>query len=417
MADLIARNITDNFERAIRNAPVVFLTGARQVGKSTLVKQLIGSRKDAQYITFDDPNLVMAARRDPAAFLDAYAQHRTVVFDEVQRVPELYLPLKASVDEDRRPGRFILTGSTSALFLPRLADALVGRMQILNLRPLSISELNRSRETFLDWCFSSQPVPNQLLLKPANKQVLSKFIVRGGFPEVVLADNDEKSDAWFESYIQTIVSRDVRDLADVDRLLEFPQLFRLLAGRSATLTNLSEISRTAAIPLNTLKRYLAILEVVCLYEPLAPWHTNIGKRLVKSPKSFLCDSGLLCHMLGVGLNITESEYYGRILENFVLCELRKQLGWSRIKAEVYHWRTHEGDEVDFVLQSKSGMLIGIEVKAKATISNSDLKGLAVLNEKMGEKLKRGVILYQGKNIVPFGKNMLALPVSALWQIT
>ncbi len=415
MPKFIPRNITDRFERALKSAPVVFISGARQVGKSTLVKEVAGSRKDSLYITFDDPNMLMAARRDSTGFLESVAGHSTVILDEVQRAPELYLPLKKLVDDQRKSGKFVLTGSTSALFLPRLADALVGRMQILILRPLSMGELDRTQETFLDWCFSSEPAPDLHSLKTVSKQALQDRIVRGGYPSAVTASTDDDADDWFDAYTQTIISRDVRDLADVDRLLEFPQLFRMLAARSGALTNLSELSRTIAIPLNTLKRYLSVLEAVCLYEPLPPWHSNLGKRLVKAPKGYLCDSGLLCHLIGLSENIFASEHFGHILENFVVCELRKQLGWSAIKGDIYHWRTHEGDEVDFVIENKSGTIVGIEIKAAATIKPNDLKGLSTLREKLGSKFKRGIILYQGKEIVPLGNKIVALPLPALWK--
>lgn len=415
MPEFLPRYITPKFEQALKSAPVVFLTGARQVGKSTLVKQLIKS-PDSTYITFDDPNQLLAARNDPSGFLSAFKSYKTVVFDEVQRVPELYLPLKLNVDNERRAGRFVLTGSTAAMFLPKLADALVGRMQILNLHTLSMGELIGQQEHFIDWCFSEQELPALLESGPQTKSDLQKQISKGGFPTVATADGAYDCESWFDSYIQTIISRDVRDIVDVDRLLEFPSLLKLLASRTGSLQNMSEISRTTRIPLNSLKRYLAILEAVCLYQPLSPWYSNLGKRMVKAPKSFLTDTGLVCHLLGGNLESIESKYWGLVLETFALCELRKQLGWSAIKGEIFHWRTHESEEIDFVIESRNGLIAGIEVKASSTVKASDLKWLRSLKDQLKGKFQRGVVLYQGEAMVPFGEGIFALPISALWRV-
>lgn len=413
---LLNRHLTPRLVSALKSAPVVFLTGARQVGKSTLAKQLIAGKDGARYLTFDEPGILLAARRDPAGFLEALADINTVVLDEVQRVPELYLPLKLSVDENRRPGRFILTGSTSALFLPQLADALVGRVQLHTLHPFSQGELEGRLESFIDWCFSNEGLPEDQSLEVLNKSEVASRICVGGFPPVVSNPEHSADDSWFESYIQTLLSRDVKDLSNIDRLLEFPDLLRLLAARIGTLTNLSEISRTTGIPLNSLKRYLALLQAVFIYQPLPPWHANLGKRLVKSPKSFLVDTGLACHLLQISDPASSNPYYGRLLETFVVNELRKQLSWNNTRCHLYHWRTHEGDEVDVVLESSAGAIAGIEVKAASTIANSDVTGLSNLARRLGSKFKKGVLLYQGRTAIPFEKKIVALPISMLWKI-
>lgn len=412
-----SRNIKSQLIAALKASPVLFLTGARQVGKSTLSKEIVAKQSDTRYITFDEPSVLLAAKRDPSGFLEALADIRTVVLDEVQRVPELYLPLKQSVDENRRPGRFILTGSTSALFLPKLADAMVGRMQIHRLYPLSEGEMEGHKEVFIDWCFSNKKMPRENLAIGTSKSEIATRISRGGFPAVVAGTEKRTPGSWFESYIQTILSRDIKDLANVDRILEFPNLLSLLAARIGTLTNLSEITRTTGIPLNSLKRYLALLQAVFLYEPILPWHANFGKRLVKSTKSFLLDTGLACHLLKIGSGLTSSSYYGRLLENFVINELRKQLTWSNNRCHLYHWRTHEGDEVDVVLESGAGNIVALEVKSASTINAADISGLSRLAQLSGDKFHKGILLYQGHNIIPLEKKIIALPISALWKVT
>ena len=411
MTRLFPRNLRPNLEQSLQQSPAVFLTGARQVGKSTLAKQIVGP--NSVYLTFDDPTLLLAAKRDPSGFLSGYSNASTVVFDEVQRVPELFLPLKLNIDSNRRDGRYLLTGSTSALFLPKLSDALVGRLRILNLYGLSIGELNQRKERFIDWCFSDDPLLHKLEFVMGPDQ-LASIISKGGFPEVVCRSNSFDANSWFDSYIQTILSRDVRDIVDVDRLLEFPNLLKLLAARSGNLQNTSELSRTTGIPLNSLRRYLAILEAVFLYQPLPPWHNNLNKRLVKSPKTFLADTGLVSHLLGIESTTKERNIFGHLLEGFILSELRKQLGWSNVHCEIFHWRTHEGEEVDFVLESRKGEIVGLEVKAAATVNSADLKGLTALKLETKKKFKRGVIFYQGATPIPFAEDLIALPISYLW---
>lgn len=396
---LISRHIKNQLVSALKSSPVTLLTGARQVGKSTLVKEIVAKEKEsgARYITFDEPSVLLAAKRDPSGFLEALADIRTVVLDEVQRVPELYLPLKLSIDEDRRPGRFILTGSTSALFLPKLADAMVGRMRIHTMFPFSQGELEGKTEGFIDWCFSNKTLPHENPSDFISKSEIASRIARGGFPPVATGSERSAPGDWFESYIQTILNRDIKDLANVDRLLEFPSLLSLLAARIGTLTNLSEISRAAGIPLNSLKRYIALLQAVFLYQPILPWHANFGKRLVKSPKSCLLDTGLSCHLLQIDNNISNSSYYGRLLEIFVINELRKQLSWNSIRCHLYHWRTQEGDEVDVVLESGSGTIVALEVKAASTISAADISGLSRFAQLLGQISQRYFALPRTKN--------------------
>lgn len=410
---MFARHLAPVLLEALSDSPVVFLNGARQTGKSTLVQQLAAGAHRARYLTFDDLGVLSAAKSDPQGFL-AGLQGR-VILDEVQRVPELFLALKAEVDHDRRPGRFLLTGSAGALVLPELSQALAGRMEILTLWPLSQGEIEGAKEGFVDLLFD----PRAALppFKPVARTDIWERVARGGYPEPFGRPKPERRRAWVDSYITTIIERDVRDLANIEGLTQLPRLLKLLAARSAGLMNYAELSRSMAIPQTTLKRYLALLEATFLLHRLPPWSGNLSQRLVKAPKVFLNDAGLAAALLAIevpGLD-AEEPLSGPLLETFVMSELAKQSGWSKTRPRLHHFRLETGSEVDLVLEDSQGRCVGIEVKAGAA-SAGDLKGLRALESALGKKFVRGVVLYGGRETVPFAKNLHALPISALWQL-
>lgn len=412
---MIHRNLTPALQAALADTPIVLLTGARQTGKSTLVQDVAATIHPARYLTFDDAGVLSAAHTDPAGFLASL--DGAVVLDEVQRVPELFLALKAAVDRDRRPGRFLLTGSANVLLLPRLADTLVGRMEILTLWSLSQGEIEGRSEGFIDALFAHALPP----LKSSSEtwtKLLDRLLV-GGYPEVLTRATEERRSAWFNSYITTLLQRDVRDLAQIEGLTSVPRLLTLLATRATALLNFAELSRSIAMPQSTLKRYLTLLETTFLLCPLPAWSSNVGKRLVKAPKMVLSDTGLLTALSTLRKErlLTDRGLAGPLLENFVVMELRKQTLWSRTRPQVFHFRTQNGQEVDVVLEDSAGRLIGIEVKASATISTYDFKGLRSLAEMAGSRFHRGVVLYTGTEPLPFGPQFSALPISALWELS
>jgi predicted AAA+ superfamily ATPase len=406
---LYPRHLEESLLRALRDSPAVFLRGARQVGKTTLAQRV--GRGAAAYRTFDDMEVLHAARKDPQGFVARF--DTPVVLDEIQLCPEIFLPLKATIDRDRRPGRFLLTGSAGALVLPRLADALVGRMRILTLHPLSQGEVGSTREGFVDALFSRENPWPSLDLHAAD---VWRRIEAGGFPEAVRLDAAGRA-AWFDSHVETVISRDVREMSDVEGLIRLPHLVRLAAARIGSLLNYSELARAMALPQTTLKRYLALLEATFLIFRLWPWSPNFGKRLVKSPKLYFSDVGLAARLLN-----TDSEALkerrpaaGQLLENFVIAEITKQLTWSKARALPYHYRTHAGDEVDLVLEGPGGRCAAVEVKATATPRMADYDGLGRFAEALGDRFARGVLLYLGPRIVHFGERLHALPMEALWQ--
>ena len=409
------RFIYSRIEAALGDTRVVLLNGARQTGKSTLAERLAAER-GGRYLSLDDPATLGLARSDPAALAGAAAAF--TVIDEVQLAPELFAAIKSVVDKDKRPGRFLLTGSANVFLLPRLAESLAGRIEILSLQPLSQGELSAAKtepDNLVDVLFGGKLV--HAAGRALDRVALCERLVAGGFPEALARAPGERRDAWFRSYIASLLQRDVRDLANIEGLTDLPRLLGLLAARASALMNIAEVSRAAGIAHTTLRRYLSLLEATFVLQPLPAWSANVGKRFVKSPKIHLLDAGLCAHLRGDGdaAALAASPNLGCLLESFVVQEVRKLLGWSRQSATPYHFRTSDGYEVDLVLEAPGQRVVGIEVKASAQLGQNDFRGLRALAEAAGKKFVCGVVLYLGEQGLPFADKLWALPVSRLWQ--
>lgn len=408
------RHIAPLLADALSDTPVVLINGARQSGKSTLVQSLANPAKGArQYLTLDDAVVLNAVKSDPAGFINGL--QGAVTLDEVQRAPELFLAIKAAVDRQRTPGRFLLTGSADVMLLPGIADSLAGRMEVLSLWPLSSAELadsaalNRADALFQgDW--------SGLTVPPCERDELIARLLAGGFPDAVGRASQRRREAWFDAYIQAVLQRDVRDLANIEQLTAIPNLLQLLATRSAALLNFAELSRTATIAQSTLKRYFSLLEMLFLVVRLPSWERNPGKRLVKAPKVFLPDSGLLNHLMAATPESLTAKpgLPGGMVETFVLSELLKHVSFSGLRLTLWHYRTQSNIEVDFILENRLGQITGIEVKASATVDGKDFKGLRHLQETEPGIFQRGIVLYAGREIVPFGERLWAVPLSVWW---
>ena len=411
---MVRRNLTSNLIAALGDTPVVVLHGARQTGKSTLVRELARARAGASYVTLDDAVALSAARLDPAGFLAGFQGN--VVIDEVQRAPNLFLAIKAEVDRNRRPGRFLLTGSANILLIPRLAESLAGRMEIQTLWPFSQGELAGIREGFIDAAFDRKP----LRMSDARRRrfKLADLVLTGGYPPALARASIDRRRAWFGSYVTTILERDVRDLANVESLAMLPRLLSLVAARTGGLLNFADLSRGASIPQSTLKRYFALFETTFLVQLIPAWATNLGKRLLKTPKVHLVDTGLTSYLLGLDASRLASDpgLKGALLESFVASELAKQSTWSRRKPRLYHFRQTTGQEVDLVLEDLSGNVVGVEVKASSTVTGSDFGGLRSFAEIAGKRFRCGVVVYLGTTTASFGANLYALPLQTLWSL-
>jgi predicted AAA+ superfamily ATPase len=405
---MIDRNLLPELREAVRDTPVTLLIGPRQSGKSTLAQALVEELGDARYVTLDSGLSLAAASEDPAGFLAG--SERTLVIDEVQRVPDLLLAIKASVDADRRPGRFVLTGSADVLTLPRVAETLAGRIEILRLWPLSQAEIEGHREEFLDALLAGEPDALMPAAVASRAELLPR-IEAGGYPEAV-GRAAARRGRWFDSYLDTMLQREVRDIADVAGLAELPKLMQLLASRATGLLSYAGVARDLGIPQTTVKRYVALLEAAFLVHTIPAWYRNLGKRLIKSSKLILTDAGLLAHLLGGGAGVERS--FGPVLENFVLMEIVKQAGVSAARPAVHHYRTSEGLEVDAVVESRGGKVCAVEVKAAATLTKRDTRGLRSLAADLGEDLGAGVILHTGAEATRLAPKLWALPLSVLW---
>ena len=398
---------------ALTDSPVVLLHGPRQCGKTTLAR-LVGERRRYSYVTFDDDVARQAADADPAGFVASLPAR--VILDEVQRVPELFTALKATVDRRREAGRFLLTGSANVLLVPRLADSLAGRMEILRLYPLAQTELARRESTFLGTLMAGA-FKTRRTARLAGE--LADRIVAGGYPAALARPAGRRRAAWYRDYLDAIVQRDVRDLARISALDTLPRLLALAAGQTARLLNVSELSGPFSVSRPTIRDYVTLLQRVFLLEELPPWHRNRLSRLVKTPKLHVGDTGLACALLGVDAAALNADrtLLGQLLETFVFQELRRQASWYADPLSFFHFRDKDGVEVDIVIERGARGVAGVEVKASATVRESDFRGLRKLKAAAGRGFAGGVVLYDGETTASFGDGLFAVPVRALWETT
>ena len=377
--------------------------------------KLIGEAEGIPYFTFDDDNLRASAQADPVGFVLDLPER--AVIDEVQRVPELFTSLKASIDNKRSPGRFILTGSANVLLIPRLADSLAGRMEILRLFPLSQSEIRGAKSEFLTSLFKGN-MGNMGTFEHKGSERLGKElaerIVAGGFPAALLRQSARRRATWYRDYMETLIQRDIRDLARISSLHVLPRLLAAVSGQTAGLINISELAAPFQISRPTIREYVTLLTRIFLVEELNPWHSNRLKRLVKTPKLHMGDTGLACALLGVsGDSLWDDRaLFGRMLETFVFQELRRQASWYDHHVEFSHFRDKDKVEVDIILEAE-GKIAGIEVKASSTVKMEDFKGLVKVRDCVQKKFAAGVVFYDGNTVVPFGDRLWGVPVSTL----
>jgi len=394
---------------AMADTPVVAINGARQVGKSTLARQLL--QHGGQLVTLDDQAQRAAAAADPRGFVERDLAGPLII-DEVQYVPELFRAVKAAVDRDRRPGRFVLTGSTRLLSQAGFADALVGRVEIVELWPLSQGELRGRVDRFVDCVFDGSVGSN---ITGASRAESMAAVLQGGFPEVASRIRSRRG-AWFDSYLRTLTETVVRDLSGIERVAEMPRVIRLCAARSGLELNVTNLASELTLPPRTLDGYLATLANLFVLQLIPAWSTNVSKKVIRRPKMVLADSGLAARLVG----LTEESAalptapLGPILESFVAMELRKQLSWSSNGTTLWHFRDRDGIEVDFVLERPDGSVVAIEVKASSTVTTRDTKGLRFLSDRLGDRFKAGVVVSFMPEPTPLGPKLSALPLQALW---
>ena len=414
-----ARLSAPSLRAALADTPVVLIHGPRQCGKTTLALQ-IGRESGYAYLSFDDDARRAAAMTDPVGFVADLSDK--VILDEVQRVPWLFTSIKASVDRDRRPGRFMLTGSSNVLLLPKLADSLAGRMEILRLHPFAQIEMTPAtsvQDSVSSSTFMQQLQAGQFHPMPAHERrmgaALADMVVAGGYPAALARKTPARRRAWYRDYIQTLVQRDVRELARIQSLDALPRLLTLAAGQTARLINVMDLAAPFQLSRLTVRDYVNLLAQVFLLEELPPWFSNRLSRLIKTPKLHLTDTGVACALLGLDAAAlwADRALLGQLLETFVLQELRRLDCATEVHSQFYHLRDKDGVEVDIVMAHGNGKLSGIEVKASSTVTAQDFRGLRKLQASEPDRFHCGVLVYDGEACLRFGEGMFAVPVSRL----
>ncbi len=400
-------------ERRIRDAltdtRVVLLVGPRQSGKTTLAQKLAG--EDMVFLTLDNATTLDAASNDPVGFVRGLDR---AIIDEIQRAPDLLLAIKESVDNDPRPGRFLLTGSSNLMTLPRVADSLAGRMETVRLLPLAQSEILGKKPSFFADVFNDgTPTAGEAIIGDD----LMELVLAGGYPEGLARRSPARRERWYLDYVDAILQRDLQDVAQIEQAQQMPRLLRVLAQHAGQLVNYSGIGAPLGMNHVTTRKYVSALESLFLTMTLPPWYTNELKRLIKSPKLHFLDSGLLAALRDLSLARlrSERELFGSLLETFVLAELLKLASWSDDRLEFAHFRDKQQNEVDIVVENRQGRVLGIEVKASATVTKSDFAGLRRLAEGCGDRFAMGLVLHDHDKTVPFSKHMYAAPISTLWS--
>jgi uncharacterized protein len=394
---------------ALRDTRVVAISGPRQSGKTTLARRF--AQQGRSYLTLDNQSTLAAAKSDPVAFIRGLER---VIIDEVQRAPDLLLAIKQSVDENPRPGRFLLTGSANLLTIKTVNESLAGRVEVLPLYPLSRGERLRSKTPqLISKLFRGQlPQPAESLTGDKLLQV----VVAGGYPDAVKRRAERRRQDWYRAYIKSIVERDIPEIADIAAPHQIPRLLELAARFAGQLINLSELGRTLGLDHKTVGHYVRVLEQIYLVQQVSPWSRNELSRLVKTPKLHFIDSGLLAAMRGYSVARLRSDrnLFGPLLEGFVFSELVKSITWTKGRVSIFHYRDKDQLEVDFVLENAAGQIVGIEVKAAASVTRRDFAGLERVASAAGTAFVQGILLYDGEDTLSFGENLRAVPLPTLW---
>jgi predicted AAA+ superfamily ATPase len=414
------REISGLLKRTVKERPLVYLSGPRQSGKSWLVNEF-GHDHENNYISFDSPLVLSGVKSDPESFIKSLHPDKLSIIDEVQLAPEIFRYLKISIDENRKKGKtsnlYLLTGSANLMALPELSDALVGRMSVLTLLPRSAAEYKQTNSNFITKLFNED-----LLYKKYKNYDLLDIIIHSTFPELAVNPELAKQQSliqWYNGYLTTIIQRDAKNIADIRKPEKIIMLLSFLALRAGNLLNNSSLASEVGLIMPTYENYKRFLTNTFIIFELQSWSkpSSLNKRFTKSSKVFFNDTNLLTYLLRRDIDDiynNDRTAMGHIFENFIATEIMKN-ATSLIDVNISHFRTSDNKEVDFVIEKYNGSTIGIEAKLDRTISKEDFKGLKVLKEAVGNKFLKGIVLYTGNEIIPFEKDLWAVPVCYLWE--
>jgi uncharacterized protein len=413
--DLLQRRATDIAKRRLSFSRILIVNGARQSGKTVLLTEL-HRQLGGSWNSLDDAKTLLAARRDSGGFVQE--NDRPLFVDEVQRGGDpLILAVKWAVDRNDTPGQFVLAGSTRFLFEPRLSESLAGRALFVDLWPLSQGEIERTHtEDFPTMAFSGIDALVAFAGVGESRRSTMERVTRGGMPQAIrLAGRSRRE--FLTAYARTIGSRDAAEIGRLPTAFDLPTLMRVLAGRTSSELNTSEIARVVGASPDVIKRVLTMLETVYFHYRVPAWSRNLTSKAVRSPKFHLTDSGLAAALIGVdaaALQRPDEPVSGALLETFVVGELARQLTWSDTEASLYHWRDRDGNEVDLVLEQPNGDIVGIEIKAAHDVNFADAKGLRVLRDRLGDQFISGIVLHCGNEPRRIDERIVALPINAVW---
>lgn len=412
----VARRAADVLARRLSASRAVVVNGPRQSGKTSLLAQLQQER-GGTYLSLDEATNLRLARTDPGGFVTGF--NEPLLIDEVQRGGDpLVLAVKVQVDRSPKKGRFVLAGSTRFLSEPRLTESLAGRVRFVDLWPLSQGEIDGTHDRFIDRAFLEPDSIQASTPTILTRHETFERVVRGGLPEAVLAASVEDRTDFLRAYIRALTAKDVRELGDLERVDQLDQIIRLLAARTSTELNVADLAKDLGIPQTTFRRYLPLFETTYVHHTLPAWSGNNSAKVVRRPKLHFVDSGAAATVLGVNaaaLAKPTAAVAGQLLETFIAGELARQLTWSETDARLFHWRHADGREVDIVIESADGRVVGIEVKAAVDIDLGALSGLRHLQQRLGDRFVAGFVIHCGTRVMPAGDRLWTIPTSAVWE--
>ena len=416
ITELIKRNVESVITETLADTPVTVIQGARQVGKSTL-SAMIAKGMISKSVTFDSDITLAAAKENTFEFVEQFPEGLLII-DEIQKCPEILSAIKLSVDSDRRPGRFLITGSANILNLRGTNESLAGRAETITLEPFSIGELKGIKEDFVSMLMHEDILGKLSKTKPKTRMEYATLIENGGYPDAQ-GRRGRRREAFFKNYLTRVLDHDAGELSGLAHLDRMNMIFSFLSGITAQIYIKANVSRAVGIPESSLNGYIRLLEDLCLIHTLPSWGSNYSKRAIGKPKIVISDTGLACSLNGMAdgflANIENGNALGPLIETFVINEIIKQQAWSEVGFDAYHYRDKDGKEVGVVLELSSGEVIAIEIKAASSFSRKDFAGIKALRDMLGDRFHCGILLYTGTEVQPFGDRVYCAPVSAIWN--